>query len=263
MRTDAIAEKFDRLGVYAEITTTPQSETNNLNVNVINEKYYKIDVIGNTTVEIPNVRKDLRHLLLLGLSPLERDKTTNNISRYLCGHDERHWFVAAVPGTVSTVMDAMDSLRPDQAQAALKAQGVRNSKKNKRHNEAYKRQGEWFFIPIPNKIVDENMLHLNEPIQRGRGKPHICEVLYREGGTTVYVNSLHPNGLTEEEYAQEKNLKLGNMFPWRTMKRDATVYVKGKISHPDHATIILDDWCMVISNTENEAKFFQSMAFLD
>jgi hypothetical protein len=32
------------------------------------------------------------------------------------------------------------------------------------------------------------------------GKPHMCEELYREGGTTVYVCTRHPNGLTTEEY---------------------------------------------------------------
>ena len=40
----------------------------------------------------------------------------------------------------------------------------------------------------------------HEPIRRGGGKPHMCEQLYRDGGTTVYVCSRHPNGLTGDDY---------------------------------------------------------------
>jgi hypothetical protein len=51
-----------------------------------------------------------RHLLLMA----RRDQHSD-IDRFLCGHDEREWFVAAVPGAVSTVADAMESLKPTVA----------------------------------------------------------------------------------------------------------------------------------------------------
>jgi hypothetical protein len=41
--------------------------------------------------EVVDVRTDMRHLLLLGRREGKKEK-------YLCGHDERHWFVCAVPG---------------------------------------------------------------------------------------------------------------------------------------------------------------------
>ena len=39
--------------------------------------------------------------------------TTAEKNKFLCGHDERHWFVAAVPGrSVATVRSAMEALKP-------------------------------------------------------------------------------------------------------------------------------------------------------
>jgi hypothetical protein len=39
--------------------------------------------------------------------------------------------------------------------------------------------------PTENQIREADPT--NEPIRRGRGKPHMCEQLYRDGVTTVYV----------------------------------------------------------------------------
>ena len=41
------------------------------------------------------------------------------------------------------------------------------------------------------------------------------------------------------------------------------VYVRGKITHPDHATIRLDGWHRVEMNTENRSRAMASVAFLD
>src|SRR5262245_42722670 len=42
--------------------------------------------------------------------------------RFLCGHDERHWFVAAIGGRVSTVRDAKRSLVPEALRAQVEGQ---------------------------------------------------------------------------------------------------------------------------------------------
>ena len=47
------------------------------------------------------------------------------------------------------------------------------------------------------------------------------------------------------------------------MRRNAAVYVRGRISHPDHKTIILDGWHRVLMNTENEAPGNRHVVFLD
>jgi hypothetical protein len=126
------------------------------------------------------------------------------------------------------------------------------------------RQGEWFFIPAPEVKVNEKMIFTNEPISRGRGKPHMCEELYRDGGTSVFVCSRHPNGLTVEEH--RKLLKArpeAAKWSWRAMRRDPVVLVRGKITHPDHATIRLGVWHRVEMNTEARSRAMASVAFLD
>ena len=50
---------------------------------------------------------------------------------------------------------------------------------------------------------------------------------------------------------------------WRPMRRDATAYVKGRIRHPDHATINLIEWHRVVMNTENQARAMRHVVFLD
>jgi len=47
------------------------------------------------------------------------------------------------------------------------------------------------------------------------------------------------------------------------MQRNAGVYVRGRIRHPDHATIRLHGWHRVLMNTESQAKAMRSVAFLD
>lgn len=47
------------------------------------------------------------------------------------------------------------------------------------------------------------------------------------------------------------------------MRRNAAVYVRGHISHPDHKTIRLDEWRRVLMNTENEAPGLCRVVFLD
>jgi len=90
------------------------------------------------------VRPNQRHLLLMA-----QDRTTKVKDKLLCGHDERHWFIATIPDgqSVASVQDAMNALRPEQAIHSLKMQGVKTKHRNRRRNRGYIRQGEWFFIP--------------------------------------------------------------------------------------------------------------------
>ncbi len=61
-------------------------------------------------VEVLHLEPRQRHLLLMSRSD------TNEKHKFLCGHDEHHWFVAAVPETsaVSTVRTAMEALKPQE-----------------------------------------------------------------------------------------------------------------------------------------------------
>ncbi len=47
------------------------------------------------------------------------------------------------------------------------------------------------------------------------------------------------------------------------MQRNPGVFVKGRVSHPDHRTIHLRGWHRVVMNTETQAPAMRHVAFLD
>jgi hypothetical protein len=197
-----------------------------------------------------------RHLLLMS-----REKGQKH--RFLLGHDERHWFVAGIPEAtpVSRVADAKRALKP-KAVVALDNQ-LRNKERSRRHNSARIRQGEWFFVRVAGLSLNPLLVLRNEPLVRNRGgKPHRCEQLYRYGGDTVYVSPGAPNGLNEAEYRQ-MSVKQRSRWSWRVMRRNPNVYARGRVRHPDHATVILDEWHEVFSNTEHLSDAMRDVVFLD
>ena len=206
-----------------------------------------------------------RHLLLMVRQLSERLGLPDTKDKFLCGHDERHWFVACVPerASVSTVVTAKEALKPDLVRDRERGKRGKRKTRLRRKTDVFIRQGEWFFISAPDVQINDKLILPNEPISRG-GKPHMCEQLYREGGTTVYVCSQHSNGLTTDMYRKLlKQNPAASRWNWRTMARDPVVYARGKISHPDHATIRLDVWHRVEMNTENRSRAMAQVAFLD
>jgi hypothetical protein len=211
-------------------------------------------------IAVLDVQPDDRHLLLLVREG--KDK-----SKFLCGHDERHWFVAGIPESapVGTVRQAKEALKPAEVQNAQARRGLRAKARSRRKNAAYVRQGEWFFLPVAEMIVAEELVLRDEPLSRGNGsKPHWAEFCYRTGGETVYVCSRYPNGVMGSQY---KAILAGNAkaksWGWRTGQRNAGVYVRGRIRHPDHAVIKLHAWHRVLMNTEGQSKAVRNVAFLD
>jgi hypothetical protein len=201
-----------------------------------------------------------RHLLLA----VRKSSAEPQLDRFLCGHDEREWFVAAVPGGASSVRQAMDALQPQDVRAALARHHVSSCKRYTRKNRAFRRQGEWFFVPEPSLIVNEKLVLRHEPLRRGAGKPHFVEELFRNGGETVYVCGQHPNGLTDREYRRllQTNREAAG-WRWRVMRRNMRVYARGAVRHSDHATITLPFWHRVLMNTETQSRTMANVAFLD
>ena len=200
-----------------------------------------------------------RHLLMA----VRKAGDKPQLDRFLCGHDEREWFVAAVPGGASSVRQAMDALQPSVVRAALARGGVSARKRYARKNRAFRRQGEWFFVPEPSFGVEDLILH-DEPLRRGAGKPHLVEELYRSGGETVHVCSSYPNGVTPDEYkAILRRDPDANRWGWQAMRRNPGVYARGSVRHSDHATITLPFWHRVIMNTETQSRTMVNVAFLD
>ena len=264
MDTKLLKEKFSLLGARVMLTNDVprfRSEASFV-IDIASDRkgeYFDIRIARDRIVQIEplDVRPDLRHLLLF--NRVDREK-------FLCGHDERHWFVAAVPGrSASTVRTAMDALKPAVVRQVESMKQLKTRARFRRKNEAFIRQGEWFFLPSPRLRVTELMIFHNEPISRGAGsKPHMCEWVYRSGGETVYVSRQRPDGITAFQYERllESSPEAKN-WTWRIMRRNARVFARGRVWHPDHKTIHLTGWHEVFMNNEFQARSSRFVAFLD
>lgn len=273
MDATLLKTKFGKLGARAKVRPMVRNRWSQSVSPVVIDigqdrqgEFFDIQANADVDVEVLDVQPKDRHLLLMVRQPAERLGLPDVKDKFLCGHDERHWFVAGVPEgvSVSTVVTAKEALKPDLVRTL--EQGKKGDRKSRlrRKTETFIRQGEWFFIPALDVQANEKFILRNEPLRRGRGKPHLCEFLYRVGGTTVYVCNKHPNGLTDAEYRTLlKRNPAAAKWNWRTMQRNPMVFVRGKVSHSDHATIRLDGWHRVEMNTESRSRAMASVAFLD
>jgi hypothetical protein len=159
--------------------------------------------------DVMDVNPHLRHLVL--------DVSGERLpisGRYLCGHDESHWFVAGLEfgRRTMTVRGAMESLKPELVCRAQRRMGVAH-RRHRRRTAVYVRQGEWFFLPRPKMHVADVLIEQGGRLTREGGKPHRVDELYRAPG------------------------------------RDET-FVRGRVQHADHETIVLDAWHRVVRNNE-------------
>jgi hypothetical protein len=269
MDTKLLDTKFARIGARLKVVDRPSGRrsrtTGLISLNVLTDRegefFEMIDPgVGNTDVSVLDVQPEDRHLLLLVREGFDR-------SKLLCGHDERHWFVAGIPESapVGTVGQAKEALKPGEVQIAQTRARLKGKTRGRRKNVAFVRQGEWFFLPVPNLVVDEKLVLRDEPLSRGAGsKPHRMEFCYRTGGETVYVCPRHPLGITAAEYGRVlKSTPDATSWGWQIMRRDAIVHARGRIRHADHATITLRCWHRVVMNTEGQSKAMRNVAFLD
>ena len=191
MDTSNLLIKFARIGARLKVADRPsrrfRTASGVVSLDVSEDREGEFFVVARRSetdpdVAVLDVQPTKRHLLLLVSDGDEKQK-------FLCGHDERHWFVAAVPSPapVGTVRQAKEALKPTEVQTAQGRQGLRAEACNRRKNAAYRRQGEWFFLPVPGFHVDESLVLRDEPLRRGNGKPHWIELCYRTEGETVYV----------------------------------------------------------------------------
>ena len=274
MDTKIIEKRFEEMG--ARVKFRDLKGPSFLTIDILKDKkgeFFQINSNGDQQIEVVNIDPKDRHLLLLHRKQSVLNELTGRkileLSKFLCGHDETHWFVAAIPESargVSNVTTAKQALKPkDIVEVEGKAGLTKHKKAAHLHKNAARiRQGEWFFIPASKQEFKPIEILHNEPIRRGRGKPHMCEELVRFGGITVMVSRQFPNGITVGEY--DKLIKIDEKAKrtrWDRMTRDMKVFVRGRITHPDHKTRILREWHQVIPNEETKALAMRSVAFLD
>jgi hypothetical protein len=259
MSHEVLERRFARMGARLRVVDGPRLGVPSIDIKFDRKgELFELRFPGSgpaVDVEVVDIWPGDRHLLLLVRDGAEK-------SKFVCGHDERHWFVAAVPEGergVSGVGAALRALRPEAIRAAAE---VHRTSPLSRRNVVYLRQGEWFFVPVHELFPPDVEVLRDEPLSRGRGKAHLMEYAYRRGGEPVYVSRKHPAGLTRAQLDALPERERPAQS-WQQLVRDAEVFAKGAIRHPDHATIVLRDWHRVLMNTEQQAKAMRHVVFLD
>jgi hypothetical protein len=258
MGTEVLERRFAAMGARVKIVRTTRGDAVRIDVGSDRRgEFFELRLARTREIslDVVDADRDDRSLLLLVREGGEK-------SKFLCGFDERHWFVAAIPESargVTGVASAKDALQPEAVREAVAR--VRPRDRFRRRNAAYVRQGEWFFLPQWALVVDNRDVLRNEPLSRGRGKDHVLELAFRRGGETVYVNAEHPGGISAAAF--ESLSATRQRKGWRRMVRDPELYAKGSVRHPDHNTIVLHGWHRVLMNTEQGARAMRHVAFLD
>lgn len=157
-------------------------------------------------------------------------KTPKANRYFLLGRDERQMFMCQLPSHASSVKQAHDLLKHGEISTADE-KGAK-----------YKRQGEWFFIPAS----DESQKHIEAMFKaHGKTKAAIGEAAGRRQGK--------PHTAAMLVVADGKPLAHG--FP---VLARGEVYVKGTVTHADHATVRFDKWMRVLANRERHESFQRS-----
>jgi len=108
-------------------------------------EYFEIRTARGAAQEIVvlNVQPREKHLLLLSLQFGEQGQFLAK-QKFLCGHDERHWFVAAIPENepVSTVVGAKIALKPEEIRTREGLLGISRKASFQPRNAAFVRQGQ-------------------------------------------------------------------------------------------------------------------------
>jgi len=260
MSSEMLERRFAAVGARLKVAETPWRGEPRIDMRTdARGEYFDVGFAGGdqaVDLEVVDVQPRDRHLLLLA-------RVDDEKSKFLCGHDERHWFVAAVPEAargVTGVATAKAALQPPAVRELVER--TRPKDPFRRRNAAYVRQGEWFFVPAPGIDPPAALVLREEPLSRGRGTAHMMQFAFRLGGSVLYVSRRQPAGITADHYARltPEQRRSGG---WSRRVRDPEVYATGAVRHPDHATIRLVGWHRVLMNTEQGARAMRHVVFID
>src|SRR5690349_11189870 len=114
MNATTIESQFAAIGARFKLRLSPDRwETNDYAIDIRHDRqgeFFELRLEDRLResfdASVMQADKRDRHLLLLVRRPEDK------LDRFLCGHDERHWFVAAVPGRASNVRQAKEALKP-------------------------------------------------------------------------------------------------------------------------------------------------------
>lgn len=220
-------------------------------------EYFDVRRSREVVLAVVDVQPDDRHLVLSAWNSVGED-------RFLCGHDEYHWFVAALPSEteIETVAAAKEALKPDLVKQLEHRR--QRGRKHRRH-DVFVRQGEWFFTACPHASVDLRRVVRDGVLVRGEGsKPHYCEFLY-EDGEREYECSRYPKlAFFETEYRHLlRTRRKAKQWNWKQLTFQPDIFVKGWIRHVDHSPLFLDVWHQVTKNREAEDLSMSRLVYRD
>jgi hypothetical protein len=259
-KIEIIRRRFAEMGARLLFQARPENDQVRFNVRSDRKgEFFEIEAPPEAEFSVVAADPKGRHLVLVA-QPAPPEFPLD-ILPFLCGKDERHWFVTLLPTRVpASVREAKQALKP--APVRDLESKLKVASRMHRRNAASIRQGEWFFIPCPGLQVDGRLVRVKQTLYRDLypgprrvnpgthlEKPHWVQFLYRKYGRMSWVPDFGGPVLGEEEFALlPKSLrKSGGYRAWR---RDLEVYAKGWVRHPDHATVMLTHWHRVQLNNE-------------
>ncbi len=120
MRT-TLERHFEAIGARLKFRHTPEDDRE-YRFDVIRDRrgeYFELRGSRLDDLVVQHVDKSCRHLLVRGIARDSPRANTPRVSRFLCGDDERHWFVAGIGDPVTTVREAKLSLAPAEIRDAV------------------------------------------------------------------------------------------------------------------------------------------------
>jgi hypothetical protein len=247
---------FERMGARVSIEDLGRNMPNRrqlaLAIDIVQDsrgECFDIRLAPSVRLRVLDLQPRSRHLLLAAANDLGED-------RFLCGHDELHWFAAGLPRAPdrdepgpATVVAARESLKPGRV---TRRERARRSGKRPRRSDLFLRQGEWFFLPCPHAGVNLERVVRNGSLVRGPGsKPHLCEFLYEDGEREYQCDRYPKLAFFESEYQEIlRTRRKAKQWNWRPLPYEPDVFVRGWITHPDHSPLFLDIWHRVELNRE-------------
>ena len=116
MNAHLIERHFAKIGARAKVHPETRRDRTGVTIDIghdVEGEFFDIALAQPrlADVRVVDAQPRIRHLLLMSDQEDGKQKV-----KFLCGHDERHWFVAAVPERVfprvSNVKTAFEALKP-------------------------------------------------------------------------------------------------------------------------------------------------------
>lgn len=217
------------------IRLAPGDDSNNIRVLDIDPKKQQLVLM----VKEPAREFKIRNRFVSSHAPeseqFQTVKTPSVARRVLMGMDETHLFVTQLPsnGPITTIKQAHDALRPRLVH----------------ETKGWKRQGEWFFVPVT--ASEARILASGENCRLSHDRD-VEDATSRGTGRVARARFRTHQAKDRMDYFGDPAIR-PSVFPAASPDRairPTKIFVRGDIKHPDHKNLKLRDWHRVMLNLE-------------